>query len=483
MQRTWLDKAISWVSPEAGLRRSKARAVADLLLAYEGVRSSRRAGGWAPQGTSGNAEIGPSLTKLRDNARALVRDNAYAKRAVREWSKRVVGYGITPQADTGRDALNEIIDRYWLQWVRECSSDQRENFYAEQKRIVRAAYESGEVLVRLWNRRAGDGLAVPMQVQVIEADYIDSGKTETLKDGYIIHGIEFDVIGRVRAYWLFGQHPGDVISYAVRGMASRRVSAEFVLYHGELERPGDVRAVTRFAPVMNKLRDIDEYADAEIFRKKTEACLAANVTSPEGPDAAPLGGRLTDASGNVIEQLQPGMISYSAPGQGIEFLAPASSGDFAEHKKAELREVAAGLGIPYTILADDLSDVNYSSYRGGAVSFREDVDEYRWNWFIPQVLDPIWRRFIDTLVLMGTIPEPAYGVKWNPPPFDLLDREAEARADEKELQIGKQTFAQMCGNQGRDPEKQMQEIEKWKPRLDAAGVSFGQKGVTPNGAA
>ena len=483
MQRTWLDKAITWLSPENGLRRAKARALADILLAYEGVRSSRRAGGWNPTGTSGNAEIGTSLAKLRDNARALARDNAYAKRAVREWSKRVVGYGITPQADTGSDAVNAVIDSYWLRWVNECSTDQRTNFYAEQKRIVRAAFESGECLIRRWTRRPSDGLAVPFQIQVLEADYLDTGKTETLNDGYIIHGVEFDPIGRIRAYWLFGQHPGEVVAYAARGMNSKRVDAQYVLYHGELERPGDVRAVTRFAPVMNKLRDIDEYADAEIFRKKTEACVAANVTSPEGPDAEPLGGRLTDAYGNVIEQLQPGMISYSAPGQGIEFLAPASSGDFAEHKKVELREVAAGLGIPYTILADDLSDVNYSSYRGGAVSFREDVDEYRWNWLIPQVLDPVWRGFIDALALIGAIPTLNYGVKWNPPPFDLLDREAEARADEKELQIGKQTFAQMVGNQGRDPEKQMQEIEKWKPRLDAAGVSFGQKVVTQNGQA
>lgn len=478
MQQNWLDKAIHWLSPATGLRRMRAKAVADLFLSYEGVRSSRMMGGWNPQGTAGNAENGPSISRLRDNARDLVRNNAYAKRAVREWSKRLVGYGITPQAATGSDTVNAKIDELWLEWVAHCSSDQRTNFYGEQKRIARAGFETGECLIRFWMRRPGDGLRVPFQIQVLEADYLDTGKTESLKDGYIIQGVEFDQIGKVRGYWLFGQHPGEVVTYSTRGSMSKFVAAEYVSYYGELERPGDVRAVTRFAPVMNKLRDVDEYASAEIFRKKTEACLAAVVTTTEGVDGPTLGGKMTDAGGNTIEQLQPGMIAYTQPGQGINFMAPSSAGDYSEHKKAELREVATGLGMPYTVMADDLSDVNYSSYRGGAVSFRDDIEEHRYNWFIPQVLDPIWRRFIDAAVMAGELPQGTpYSVKWNPPPFDLLDRKAEAEADEKELQIGKISFPQLCGNQGLDPEKQIEEITKWRPRLDAAGVTFSQKGA------
>ena len=141
MEQNWLDKAINWLSPTTGLRRLRAKAVADLMLSYEGVRSTRMMGGWNPQATAGNAENGPALSRLRDNARDLVRNNAYAKRAVREWSKRVVGYGITPQADTGSDTLNARIDTLWAEWVNQCSSDQRTNFYAEQKRIARAGFE------------------------------------------------------------------------------------------------------------------------------------------------------------------------------------------------------------------------------------------------------------------------------------------------------------------------------------------------------
>lgn len=476
----WLDNTIAWLSPELGLKRARARAAVGVLLSYEGVRTPRRMGAWNPTGTSGNAEMGPAIGKLRDNAEDLVRNNAFASKSVRRWCRRVVGYGITPQADTGSVSTNRTIDNWWRVWVPRCFSDVRLNMYAGQRMIVRTAFTRGECLIRIWDRSLNDGLPVPLQLQIIEPDFIDTGKSQKLDSGFIIHGIQFDSIGRIQGFWLFGEHPGDPISTSRRGaLASTFVPADNIIHHVPLERPGDVRGVSRFAAVMAKLRDIDEYADAEIVRKKIEACLSMFVGQDEGSDGPTLG-PVTDVTGQPIEQFSPGMIAYGKPGQKPEFFAPSSSGDYAAHKKIELKEVAAGLDQPYVVLAEDLSDVNYSSFRGGAIDERDSVDEYRWLWFLPQVMDRIWERFINKLFAMGEIDEPNYGVKWNPPPFDILDRTAEAEADEIELRIGKKTWPQLVGDQGHDPDKQLQDIEKWKPRLDAAGVSFTAKETVPD---
>jgi capsid protein len=192
----------------------------------------------------------------------------------------------------------------------------------------------------------------------------------------------------------------------------------------------------------------------------------------EGSEGPTLAGIAVDSDGKKIEEFRPGMVAYGAPGTDVKFLDPAASGDYSEYKKTELREVAAGLEIPYVVLDDNLEAVNYSSYRGGLLAFRDAIEEYRWNWLIPQVLDPIYRRFVDKLLVMNVIPEANYDVDWDPPPFDLLDRAAEAEADRAELQIGKKTWPQLIGEQGNDAEEQALEIEKWKPRLDAAGVTF-----------
>lgn len=449
-----------------------------VALAYEGVRTGRRAGGWRPASTSGNAEMGPALSRLRDNAEDLVRNNAFAAKSVRRWCRRVVGYGITPQADTGNARVNALIDQRWKDWVPACCSDIRLNMYALQRMIVRTTFVRGECLIRLWDRLTDDPLPIPLQIQVLEPDFLDNDKTIGLPNGgRIINGVQFDPIGRVEGFWLFGDHPGDSSAPIPmrRGTISKFIPAQFVIHHVPLERAGDARGVTRFSAVMNKLRDVDEYAEAEIERKKIEACLTAFIGQDEGPDGPTAGPVAVDSDGNRIESFEPGMVMYGSPGAKPEFFAPTSSGDYSDHKKTELKEICAGLDQPYVVVGNDIADVNYSSYRGGLVDERDSIDEYRWLWLIPQVLDRVWARFIDKLFAMGEIPDQNYGVKWNPPPFDLLDRKIEAEADEIELRIGKKSWPQLIGEQGIDPEKQATEIETWKPRLEAAGVIFTDK--------
>jgi lambda family phage portal protein len=474
MTANWLDKTIGWFAPQAAVRRIQARAVIEQQLAYDGVGSDRRMGGRVTLGSSGNRENGGAIAKLRANARDLDQNNAYIRKAKRRRSKRVVGYGITPQADTGDEKLNRRVDEFWGKWVRQCMSDHRTNFYGAQQLIVETEFIAGECLVRIWDRRLSDGLDVPFQIQLLEPDYLDTLKTVNLDNGnYVIQGVQYDAIGRITGYWLFGQHPGEVLTVSTRGISqSAFVPSDRVIHHLQVERPGNSRAVTRLSPVIAKTRDVAEYSDAEIVRKKAAACVIGAVTAPGGTDGETLAPTMTDAQGRKVEQFRPGMMLYGSPGAETEFFAPPDSGDYAAHKKAELREIAAGLDLPYVVMAEDLSDTNYSSYRAGLIDERDGVEQYRWNWFIPQVLDPIWRKFIDTLVLMGEMPEPLYGVKWNPPAFDLLDRESEAKADMIELQIGKKTWPQLIGDQGLDPREQVAAIAAYKPQLDDAGVNF-----------
>lgn len=468
----WLDKTIAWVSPAAGLRRASARAMQEAVLAYEGVRSPRRQGGWRTSPTSGNAEIGPAGGKLRDNAEDLVRNNAFAKKGMRRWRRRAIGYGITAQADVGADAVNQRLDADWKIWCSQCCSDRRLNFNACQSMITRTDYVRGEALIRLWDRPLSDGLHVPFQIQLLEPDYLDTSKTQAIEGGYIIHGVQFDLVGRITGWWLFGQHPGDVVATSARGWSSKLVPADAVLHHVQLDRPGDVRGVGRLSAVIAKLRDLDETGDAKLMRQKIEACLAMFVGSPEGLTGATLGA-ITDADGKKIEQLGPGMIAYGGAGQKPEFLVPTGSGDYASYKKSELKEVSAGMDQPYVVINEDLSDVTYSSFRGGAIDERDSVDEYRWLWFVPQVLGPIWRKFVDVEIMLGRVPYgTGYGVKWNPPPFDLLDRKAEAEGDALELMLGKSTWPQLVGNQGLDPRKQIAEILQWKKQLEDAGIHY-----------
>ncbi len=74
----FLDRAIGWFSPAAGVRRAHARKV--LQRSYQGAENNRLTNHKRPKNQSADQELlGPhGADSLRAWARALVRDNAYA---------------------------------------------------------------------------------------------------------------------------------------------------------------------------------------------------------------------------------------------------------------------------------------------------------------------------------------------------------------------------------------------------------------------
>ncbi|MDZ4783857.1 MAG: phage portal protein, partial [Planctomycetia bacterium] len=114
----------------------------------------------------------------------------------------------------------------------------------------------------------------------------------------------------------------------------------------------------------------------------------------------------------------------------------------------------------------DLSNVNYSSYRAGMLGFRNAIEAFRWLTLIPMYCRPTWRRFIDTLVFIGKIPEANYGVQWTAPKFESVDPLKDAMAELKRIRTGTLTLSEAIAQNGYDPEKQLQEIKRMNELLD-----------------
>ena len=193
----WLDRTIGFVAPATALRRARHRAaIATLARSYEGARVGRRTEGWVVAGNSANAEIGTALSRLRDRSRDLVRNNPYAAKAVQAVVSNLIGTGILPRARSGDAAINETTDKLWARFAESCDADQLTDFSGLQALIIRAMAESGECLVRIRERRIEDGLPVPLQLQLLEPDHLDAGKTGDLPNGgFVVQGVEFDRAG------------------------------------------------------------------------------------------------------------------------------------------------------------------------------------------------------------------------------------------------------------------------------------------------
>ncbi len=490
---SWWDRLLIGIAPGWGQRRIQARARVEAFARnYEAAKFGRRTDGWRRSSSDANAANAPALSTLRDLARDLRRNNGWARRGIQVIVNNTVGWGIMPKpkpnpnrATARRDAAFDL----WNQWAdtTACDFDGRLNFYGIQRLAMETIAESGEVLIVKQPASTADGLPIPMRLQVLEPDYIDTARNGVAgpSGGPIIDGIEFDKQGRRVAYWLFAAHPGSQQVMTTR-FESMRVPADHILHIYRVERPGQVRGVPWLAPVIARLKDLDAFEDAELVQKKVAACFGAFITDLDGTSTPALGAPGTDKNGNQLEQIEPGTVAYLKPGQNVEFATPPSATDSAFSIRS-LRVIAAGLGIPYEELGD-YSQVNFSSARMSRLAHWQNVSEWREHMLIPLLCDGVWRWAMELVKGMtGWASVPV--VEWSAPPMPILEPDKEGLAWQRLLRIGARTWPQMVAELGQDPSAQLAEIKAYNDAFDEMGVvldcdprqvnSSGQKQALP----
>lgn len=472
---SWLEDGIAALSPRWAARRAFYRAQLDLARAYDGAKGGRRQSGWSRPSTSASAEIATAGGKLRDSARDLVRNNPYIKRAKRQYIADMVRTGIRPRANTGSKARDRRINAAWDDWQAQADADGRLDFYGLQGLITGTIWESGEALVRFRDRLPQDGLRVPMQLQVLEPDYLDVARWGQPAAGganWINQGIEFDQLGRRVAYYLFSQHPGDsAIVRLGQILVSSRVPAEQIAHVYRVDRAGQVRGVTELAAAMQRTYDLADFDEAELVRKKIAACFAAFIKR-SGAATSPLAGTraASDAAGRRIETMSPGIIQYLGLDEEAQFAAPPGSENYRDYVGAQLHAIAAGVNSTYEAMTGDWGQVNYSSFRAGQNGYRALVEMDQWLILVPQFCDPSWRRFVDRLVIAGEIDRPAYGVKWETPALPSINPREDALADQAEVRSGFATLSQKIAQRGYDPDEVLEERAADDKRLDELGL-------------
>lgn len=458
-QMNALDRVITWFSPSTGLARQQDR-MRIASLHYDGAKTGRRTGGWIAGSSSGNTVLQGDLVRLRDRSRELCRNNHFAKAAKLQFGARVVGTEIRLQAESN-------VVQLWDAWGATCSNDGYACHGSLQTKAVEALFESGEVLLKRRWRQSGDvGRPIPLQIQLLESDFLDHNAADLTGAKNIVQGVEFNASGDRSGYWLFREHPGETFRSVRPGQlwgTSELVRASEVSHVYEPERPGMVRGVPRLASVMLRMRDLDDYEDAEITRQKVAACVAGFIKTSDTA-VTPLAKTVT-RDGVNITMLEPGTVSYLQQGQDIAFSDPKLSSSYSDYKYAIVRDLATGIGIPYELLSADFSRSNYSSSRIGLVAFQQLILQMQWNVVIPLICEPMFRWFREAAQLAGLLPSGPIKHTWAPPEFNLLDRLSEAQADEAEMRNGSLTFPQLAGKKGYDPEEQVRELEKWAPRL------------------
>lgn len=478
-----LERAIAYVAPQWAEARAKARVRLHAFEALGSVARAARPRGfydaasrgprvetWRTPSTGPNSELRAALPWLIKRSHDLMRNDPWARKGVGAIVADTVAWGISFQIVHKRKStqrrLEELAARHLL--TTKCDADGRHNIYGLQALALRVVAECGACIIRRRRRRASDGLPVPVQFQVLEPEHIDMAKDGPLAGGgYIVQGIQFDKLGQREGYWLFTTHPGEG-GQRLGETQSHFVSASEVTHIYRVERGSQqVHGIPWLSSIVITLRDYHDFDDAKLLTQKLAACMGfiettppealqlmqAESTAPPDPGAETQE-RLTRQK-PLIEDIEPGMHIFGAPGNKIDPIEPPSVADYGPFTIGQKQKIAAGLEIPYEVLSGDYSNTNFSGSRMGRLGYQTNIEMWRWQMLIPGACEPMLRWFLEASVLLPDMPSDAQDATatHSPPPFAMLDPSVEVPAKILEVAGGMLTPSEMLRQLGYEPER------------------------------
>ena len=470
----WIDD----LAPRWALRRALAQQALKQLRAYDAARTPRKWNSWQRPKSGPRTEAQLGADTLRASVRDLLRNNGYAQRAHRTLVRATVGTGILGSPMAGDRPAPQRARDAWARWADDCDFDGHLDLYGLQALTARTVFESGEALLRFYRQPFDAGEAVaPVRLQLLEPDFIDTGKLSLGRasegGNWIDRGIEYDSRGRKVALWLHQVHPGDQSRYLLSKYESVRVPIGEVVQVYDMLRPGQDRGISIFAAAVAPLKDLGDYFEAEIMRKRIEACLSVFVTAPEGE--GPLVGRAngTDGeSGAELRQLAPGMITRLNPGESVSHVAPSGSPEIKQFADQILLLAAAAGGVMFEHMTGNFEKVNYSSYRVGSHDFAGWAEQQQWHLFVQRMCRPVAQQFNQAALAAGLISRETT-LRWTPPsPVTSPDPKKDADADQLNLRLGALAPSELAERHGWTYAELLDRIAADLAAADAKGIAF-----------
>ena len=203
------------------------------------------------------------------------------------------------------------------------------------------------------------------------------------------------------------------------GLEVSQVPAEDMIHIFQPEAAGQVRGVSKLAPVLLRLHEYDQLIDAQLVRQKIGAMLCGFVVDTDGSLMQDQGATPGEAS------LEPGTLQRLRPGESISFSNAADdrSGRLRFSKNRSHPRNRGRAGHP-ELLDGDMAEVNFSSARVALISFRRRLEQWQ-GLFVHQALRPIYRRWLTLEILSGQIDAPLNEAtlrhKWIAPKSQWLD--------------------------------------------------------------
>jgi lambda family phage portal protein len=463
------ERAIAAVSPERGLKRAAARQRLNIINSgygnYGASHTKKSLLGWFYRGGSAKEDIENNLSTLRQRSRDLYMGVPLATGAIKTMRTNVVGSGLAlkSQVDYEYLGITEVqaqelereIEREFALWAEteSCDVERVDNFNELQQLAFMNWLLSGDLIVLLPTTKRVN-CPYDLRIRLIEADRLCTPRDKEYNP-LIIGGVETNAAGEVVAFHILNIHP---LSTEIGAAAEewQRVKAfgektgrRNALHIMNRERIGQRRGVPFLAPVIEALKQLGRYTDAELVAAVVNGMYAVFIEKEA--DGGGVEGEVMADGGQVSSdpndiEIGNGSIIDLAPGEKANTSAPGRpNANFDPFVIAICRQIGAALGIPYELLVLNFTS-SYSASRGALLEAWKNFRMYR-TWLAKDFCQPIYEEWLAEAVAKGRINAPGFfadvairkaysGAEWNGPAQGLLNPVQEVTAAEKRVANG-----------------------------------------------
>lgn len=509
---------------EGGASKSKST-----LAAYNPIKSS-------PQ-----ADIDVNLATLRARSSDLYCNTPIGAAVLNTPRNAVIGAGlkISPKIDYEALGMTQEEAKEWQRNTRrefalwadgvDCDLYRKHNFYDMQDIVYLNYLIDGDSWAAFKYRKPTANNPYCLRLQLFEASRICNPEscsnlsllsyesvlmTNETNGNTIINGVEVDSDGAVVAYWIANRTPYDLVNSGKQltwkrvEAFGRRTGMPNVLQVSHEERPEQYRGVPYMAPVIEVIKQVCRYANAELMAAVIKAYFAIFLTSKDGGpndirDALdayndkPSGMSYEDKR-EILNGINLDMGSVNLLPDGVDVKAVDGSRTMSTFEPFT-STLFTQIGAACNVSADVIMNRFQASYSASRAALMQAAATFktRRSWFVRDFCQPVYEAWLAEAIAIGRIKAPGYGsdpkitkawsrAEWFGPTMGLLDpvKEITAAAMKRKygFSTGEREAAEISGTDYDDNIAQLaSEALTWQshgmavPVVDNTGGKGGEK--------
>lgn len=500
----------------------KARAeISALSGAYKGADRMRDAlRGWIIARGAPDELIARDLPELRRRSGDLSRNNPLAAGAIATKVQGVVGTGLKLNASIDRERLglsDEAADAWeakaealWSLWAesKDCHVGRVMNFAEQQEVAFRSVLNNGDHFIQLARAQYSE-LPFKLALQHIVAPRVcnQDGAADT---DLLAQGVERTSAGVRVAFHVLDRHPESMRLKGVRGYQldySKGTWTQLPAYN-DMNRPlvlhlyrvldaDQIRGVPDLAPVIEPLKQLDRYTDAELDAAVKNAIWAVLIKSSTGTGLAGMNydewvDTRKDFYRDAPVSLKEGtshMLGLFPDDEFQSFDPNRPNAAFQPFLDAAFQQIGNALELPHEVLTKAFRS-SYSAARAALLQAGVFFSGRQF-WLENNLCRPVHAAFIDEQVAFGNLAAPGYfadamiraaylSSEWIPDAQGQIDETKAVTAASARVELGISSRKRECKLlTGQDYVKVTRQLEK-EERQGAAQIGKKEPAADPS---